>query len=187
MKRSVLLASLILFVSVSAAQSSNNSIDPDPGLVKAGGLAYGLDVAWDNALLTAGFKSPGEVAYERASEVAVARERNNTKSAVKAAENLGEVASEADNSDKAGLEKAESVLQNVSARVPEEAQFGISSALENVKAAKNRVPEDMTVEGRTGGNSSGFLSDIKLPSFGGDKDIESPAGGGGGSPEPLER
>ena len=186
MKRSVLLASLILFIGVSAAQPSNSSINPEPGLVKADGLAYGLDVAWDNAMKAVGFKSPGEVAYERASEVAVARERNNTRSAVKAAENLGEVASEADNSDKAGLEKAESVLQNVGEALPEQAEYGISNALENVKQAKKRVPERMTVEGRSGGNSSGVLPDIKLPNFGGDKDIESP-GSDGGSPEQSER
>ena len=184
MKRSVLLASLILFVGVSAAQPSNSSIDGDPGLVKAGGLAYGLDVAWDNAMQTVGFKSPGEVAYERASEVAVARERNNTRASGKALDRFSEAVSEADNQDKRQLERAEAVLRNVSERVPEEASQGIQNALQNVERAKNRVPEEMTVEGRRGG---GVLPDIKMPEFGGDQEIESPASGDGGPPEDSGR
>lgn len=157
MKRSVLLASLILFVGVSAAQPSNSTIDADPGLVKAGGLVYGFDIAWDNAMQTVGFKSPGEVAYERASEVAVARERNNTRASGKALDRFSEAVSGADNQDKRQLERAEAVLRNVSDRVPEEASQGIQTALENVERAKNRVPEEMTVEGR---KDSGFLSSL---------------------------
>ena len=181
MKRSLLLASLILVIGFSAAQPSSSTIDAEPGLVKAGGLAYGLDVAWDNAMQTVGLKSPGEVAYERASELAVAKERNSSRARVRATEQLNEAVSEADNSDKAQLEKAESVLNNVSARVPEDAQQGVQNALKNVERAKQRVPEALTAD-RRGGR---VLPDIEMPEFGGDGEVESPAGDSGPQENPA--
>lgn len=170
MRIRLLTISLILFAGLSAAQSSNSTgIDSSPGLVKADSPIYGWDVAWDNALQTAGLKSAGEVAVERASEVAVARDRNHTKAAVNAVDQLNYVVGEADNSDKERLERAEEILNSTSEMLPEQAQYGISNALENVKGAKNRVPDRMTVSGRNG--SGGMLPDIKLPDVGG-QDIE---------------
>jgi vacuolar-type H+-ATPase subunit H len=140
-------------------------------LVKADSPIHGWDVAWDNALETAGLKSPGEVAVERASEVAVAEERNHSAASEKALQQFNRAVAEANNEDRERLQRAEQVLSQVKERVPEQARQGISNALENVERAKNRVPDRMTVSGRNG--SGGMLPDIKLPDVGG-QDIEAP-------------
>jgi hypothetical protein len=173
MKLRLLALSLILLTGFSAAQSSNSTgIDSSPGLVKADSPIYGWDVAWDNALQTAGLKSAGEVAVERASEVAVARDRNHTRAAIGAVDRLNQAVAEANNDDRERLQKAESILGNVSEVLPEQAEYGISNALENIQKAKQRVPDRMTVSGRNG--SGGMLPDIKLPDVGGGQDIEAP-------------
>jgi len=169
MKLKVLGLTLVLFAGFSAAQTQNSTVDPDPGLVKADSPIYGLEVAFDNALASAGVVSAADVAFERASEVSVAEDRNNTEAVRRAARQFNEAAERADNSQKSRLEQAEQVLNNVSERVPEEASFGISTALENVERAKNRVPDELT--------SGGGLPDVKLPGGGGD--VESPVEGQG--------
>jgi len=166
MKLRLFALSLILFTSLSAAQSSNNTtIDSSPGLVKADSPIYGWDVAFDNALQTAGLVSPGEVAVERASEVAVAERRNHSVAADRALQRFNQAVGEANNQDRAKLQRAEQVLKQVRERVPEEARQGISTALENVGDAKQRVPEGLTSGG-------GSLPDIEVP--GTDREIESP-------------
>jgi len=169
MKLRLLAVLLLLFAGQSAAQTQNSSINPDPGLVKADSPIYGLDVAWDNALQTAGFKSPGDVAVERASEVSVAEKRNHSEAASMALNQFNSVAAEANNEDVEGLRKSEQILQNVSERVPEEARQGIETALMNVEEAKNRVPESLT-----SGRGSGALPDIEVPDVGGDGDLNIP-------------
>lgn len=174
MKSRFLLASLILFLGVSAAQPSNNStIDGSPGLVKADSPIYGWDVAFDNMLQTAGIVSAGDIAVERASEVAVAHRRNHSAAAGKALDQLQRVTQEANNRDRERLQRAEEILTQVEERVPEEAQQGISTALQNVGEAKQRVPEELTT------NRSGALPDIEVPGGDGDRDIEVPGGNTG--------
>lgn len=171
MKRYLLFISLILLTAVSTAQTSE-TVDPEPGVVKPGGLLYGFDVAFDNGLQSLGLKSPGEVAFERASEVSVASERNNSRG-VEAALNGFSQAVELSNHDELEiLGKSETVLLNVSERVPEEASQGIGNALERVESAKNRMPEELTSEGMRGRTGTDLLPDIELPSIGsGDLDV----------------
>lgn len=168
MKLRVLAIAVILLLSVSSAQSSEN-VDPEPGLVKAGGLAHGLDVVFDNGLMSIGVKSPGDVAFERASEASVAVERNNSRGSDRALQQLEGVLARSDHDDLEDLEKTESVLNNVSERVPDEASQDVDNALESVDSAKNRMPEELTREGM---DSSGLLPDVELPrGGGGDVDV----------------
>ena len=171
MKIQALAIAVILFLSLSTAQSAEN-VDPEPGLVKPGGLMYGLDVAFDNGLQAIGLKSPGEVAFERASEVSVASERNNSRGVEAALNGFGQAVEESNHDELEILERSESVLLNVSERVPEEASQGIGNALERVESAKNRVPEEFTAEGMRGRTGTDLLPDVQLPSIGsGDLDV----------------
>lgn len=169
MKTRLLAVSLILLAGVSSAQTQDFSLDTDPGLVKADSPIYGLEVAFDNALVSAGLASPGDVAFERASEVAVASERNNTEAFEDAVERFGSVADRADNGHRERLEQAERVLGNVSERVPEEAEFGIQNALNKTRQAMERVPDQFSKE------RGGALPDVKLPE-GPSGDLEVPGG-----------
>jgi len=175
MKLKLLGLAVVMFAGLSAAQTQNSTASVDPGLVKAGGLAYGFDVAFDNALATAGFVSPGEVAKERASEVSVASDRNNTDAVEKALEKYGSVVADANNDDKDSLEQAESVLTNVGSRVPEEAEFGIQTALNVTQQAKQRIPDKFTAPSDDPSNGSGFMPDVSLPG-GPEDDLEVPGG-----------
>lgn len=168
----ILAAALMMFIGVSAAQSTENlDVEPEPGLVKADGLLYPLDVGLDNVLMSVGVKSPGDVAFKRASEAAVAERRNNSEAFDTALAHFNGVAVEADNDDLDELEQAESVLSNVSSRVPDEASQGLDTALENVRDAKERVPEEFTSEGM---DSSGLLPDVELPGSDRDSDLDVP-------------
>jgi hypothetical protein len=172
MRNFALLATvLVLSISVSSAQSTD-TVNPEPGLVKPGGLLYGLDVAFDNGLQEVGLKSPGEVAFERASEVSVAEERNNSRGVEMALNGFSQAVEQSNNDDFEALERSESVLRNVSSRVPEEASQGLSSALESVEEAKNRVPEELTAEGMRSRGS--LLPDIEMPDIGGGESIDVP-------------
>lgn len=169
MKFKLLALAVVMFAGLSAAQTQDSAVQPDPGLVKAGGFAYGVDVAVDNAMVALGMRSAGDVAFERASEVAVAEERNNTEALERASQRFNQAVEQADNRNRDRLQQAEQVLQNVSKRVPEEAQFGINTALENVERAKQRVPDEFTAPG----NGSGPLPHIKLPG-GPDQEVDVP-------------
>ncbi|WP_313694267.1 hypothetical protein [Halorarum halobium] len=171
MKLRLLTLSLILFTSLSAAQSSNNTtIDSSPGLVKADSPIYSLDVAFDNMLQTAGMVSAGDVAVERASEVAVAHRRNHSAAASEALDQLQVVAQEANNRNREKLQRAGEILNQVKKQVPEQAQKGIKTALQNVERAKNRVPQEFTAD------SGGALPDIEVPGGAGDRDLDVPGG-----------
>ena len=114
MKLRLLAVSLILFTGLSAAQSSNNStIDGSPGLVKADSPIYGWDVAFDNMLQTAGLKSAGDIAVERASEVAVAHRRNHSDAASEALDQLQVAAQEANNQNREKLQRLKYSLPEV--------------------------------------------------------------------------
>jgi hypothetical protein len=178
MKLRVLALSLFLLTGFSTGQTSNSSIGESPGLVKADSPIYGWDVAWDNAMVAAGFSSPGDVAVERASEVSVAENRNHSQAVSKAITQFNEAAEKANNEDVEDLRQAEQILQNVSERVPEEAGYGIRTALENVGKAKNRVPESLTSD-----RGGGALPDIKMPDVGGDGDLDVPGETGNRSGE----
>jgi len=169
MKLQVLALSLILFIGISSAQSTNSSVNSSPGLVKADSPIYGWDVAWDNALQSAGLVSPGSVAVERASEVSVAEKRNHTNAASMALNQYNSVVAEANNEDVEGLRRSEQILQNVSERVPEEARQGIETALKNAGEARNRVPESLTSN-----RGDGVLPDVEMPDIGGGKDMDVP-------------
>jgi len=169
MKLKILALAVVMFTAVSTAQSGDADVDPDPGLVKADSPLYGLEVAVDNAFVTAGLASPGEVAFERASEAAVARDRNNTRATVNALDRFNSAVNKSNNRDLENLQRAESILSNVSEVFPDQAEYGISTALENLESAKQRVPDRLTSDR----NDSGALPDLKLPG-GPETDVEPP-------------
>lgn len=170
----LLATALLLSISVSTAQSTD-IVYPEPGLVKPGGMMYGLEVAFDNGLQEVGLKSPGEVAFERASEVSVAQDRNNSRGVEMALNGFNQAVEQSNNNDFEALERSESVLRNVSSRVPEEASQGLSNALERVEEAKNRVPEELTAEGMRS-DSGGLLPDVEMPDVTGGDGVDVPGG-----------
>ena len=142
MKYSVLAASLLLLAAPAAA--SNHTEEANPGLVKAGSPLYGMEVAVDNALVGIGLADAGQVAFERASEVAVAHERGNNEAMNRALANLNNVSKAATSGDAERLNQSISILQGLNETVPEEAQQGLSTALENVRNASEREPSNLS-------------------------------------------
>jgi len=120
-------------------------VDVDPGLVDASSPVYGLDVAFDNAAVQLGVRDSGDVAFERASEVSVALERNDSEAVNHSLRELNDVA-EAATGNSTGLDKAQRVLTQVRERVSEQARSGIDEALGNVRRAKERMPEGVGPE-----------------------------------------
>ncbi|MFU1780277.1 hypothetical protein ACM16X_02725 [Haloarcula japonica] len=164
MRKLIFAVSLILLASTASAQSNQGELEP--GLIKADSPIYGLDVAFDRGLAMTPFSDPGEVAAERASEIAVAEERNNTEAREQAEQNLNEIAERATSDHSLGLQKAAAVLEAVNGSVPEQAQQGISQALDQVRQAQNRTPD------------RGMI-----PDFGSSNRTENGTGPGGGRPD----
>lgn len=144
MKRLLIALTAFAFLSSSAvafASHQDASVDPQPGLVDASNpLLYAADTAVDNAAVQLGLRDSGNVAFERASEVSVAVEGNNSEAVNRSLRELNDVA-EAATGNSTGLAKAESVLTQVRERVPKEAQFGIDNALSNIERAQERIPD----------------------------------------------
>lgn len=161
-----LIALSFLTVSVSAQNSSNDSInqsiDRGPGMIGAGSPIYGLETAWDSAAVSIGIKSAGNVAQERAAEAKQAQEKGNTRAVERATRNLQKVANKSKDSDEEGINKAMETMEEVIANAPnDQARQGMQNALENMQKAQgkrnearaqNRGPEnnsDMSPENRT--------------------------------------
>lgn len=142
MKYQVLAAALLLLMSSGVATSHTE--DLQPGLVKAGSPLYGVEVAVDSALVRLGVMNPGQVAFERASEVALAHQRGNTDAMSKALNRLGNVSEAATSGDSEALNRSISVLQGLNETVPSEAQQGLNTALESVRNASERQPSNLT-------------------------------------------
>jgi len=138
MKYAVLAASVLLLAGSAAA--SNHTEDPKPGLVKAGSPLYGVEVAVDNAMVQLGVSDAGQIAFERASEVAVAHERGNNEAMNKALDSLNNISEAATSANSEKLNQSISVLEGVNATVPEEAEQGLSTALDSVRNASYRDP-----------------------------------------------
>lgn len=142
MKYSVLAASLLLLAGSAAAASSTE--DLKPGLVKAGSPLYGLEVSVDSTLVRFGVTDPGQVAFERASEVAVAHERGNNDAMNRALDSLNNVSEAATSGNSEKLNQSISVLQGLNETVPDEAQEGFDTAVESVRNASDREPSNLT-------------------------------------------
>lgn len=142
MKYTAVAVALLLLCGSAAAASSTE--DLKPGLVKAGSPLYGLEVAADSALVRLGVMDPGQVAFERASEVALAHERGNNDAMNNALDSLNNVSEAATNGSSKALNQSVSVLQGLNETVPEEAQQGLSTALANVRNATDRKPSNLT-------------------------------------------
>lgn len=142
MKYTSVAVALLLLIGSGAAASP--TADLKPGLVKAGSPLYGLEVAADSALVRLGVMDPGQVAFERASEVAVAHSRGNNDAMNKALNNLNNVSEAATSGSSEALNQSLSVLQGLNETVPEEAQQGLSTALGNVRDASQRQPSNLT-------------------------------------------
>jgi hypothetical protein len=142
MKHFAVAAALLLLMSSGAATSHTE--DLQPGLVKAGSPLYGVEVAVDNTLVRLGVMDPGQVAFERASEVALAHQRGNNDAMNNALDHLDNVSEAATSGDTEALNQSISVLQGLNETAPEEAQQGLSTALESVRNASERQPSNLT-------------------------------------------
>lgn len=131
-----LVAAFSILVSPVAAQTQ---LDVGPGTIGPSSPIYGLEVAWDNAMVSVGLKTAGRVVQERAVEARQAAENGNYQAAQKAAENAADIAKKAKSGDVQGLEKAEAVLQEVIANAPPEAQQGLRTAINNVRQQRDRA------------------------------------------------
>jgi len=129
---------LLVLISGSALAASPEDVETSPGLVSASSPLYDLDVAFDNAAVQAGLTDPGDVAFERASEVSQTYENNRSMDAENALNNLNSIAEAASSNSTSGLDKAQAVLNQVRERVPEQARSGIDNALGNIERAKRR-------------------------------------------------
>ena len=172
--RATFLAAVLVLLSASVS-GATTEVDPEPGLMTAGSPLHGLDVAFDEALALTPVSDPGDVAFERASEMMVAERRNNTDAFEKAAAGLNRTVERASERHRDGLVKAASVLESVN--VSEEARQGIQNALGQVRRAQNRTveqglfPEEIS-PGGLGGESNRSESGV-----GSDRpDIEVPGG-----------
>lgn len=155
MKYTAVAAALLLLMGSAAA--SNHTEDLKPGLVKADSPLYGVEVAVDNALVGLGVSDPGKVAFERASEVALAHQRGNTDAMNKALNSLDNASEAATSANSEKLNQSLAVLQGLNATVPKEAQQGLSTALDSVRNATQRDP----------GVLSGGVVPADLPDIGG--------------------
>jgi len=147
--RRLLAAAFLTVVLVPAATGHTGhhhaaqGVDPRPGVISASSPLYAVDVAADRALVTAGLRSPGDIAFERASEMSQAVDRNDTQARERAEGRLNQVAEVASSNDTSGLEKAAAVLEAVQARAPSQAQQGVTAALDNVRQAQDRAPSQV--------------------------------------------
>lgn len=170
--RATFLAAVLVLLSASVS-GATTEVDPEPGLMTAGSPLHGWDVAFDEALSLTPVSDPGDVAFERASEMMVAERRNNTEAFEKAAAGLNRTVERASERHRDGLVRAASVLESVN--VSEEARQGISTALEQVRRAQNRTAGNIFFPdtGSIGGTGTG---ENRSASGGGVPDIEAPGG-----------
>ncbi len=164
MKKSILLATLVLAIGVgfASAQDAETQEEPQPdeevpeevstGWFTPDSALYGLETAWDNTGMALGVKSPGDVAQKRAAEAQVMAEEGNYGAAQRAAEGLENAASRAGDDDIEGIEQATSTLERVIEDAPEEALEGLQTAMENVAEAG---PEDLEIEPGPPGDEPG--------------------------------
>jgi hypothetical protein len=130
----VALTAVVL--SLGMASAATAEVPSNPGVVKPGSPMYGLDQTWDR--LT---KSKGMIAYERASEVQWAVDRNQSEEADQARKLVRNAASKATNESRTGLVMAERVLTRVKNRTEKDVP-GLNNALEQVRRAQDRQPEN---------------------------------------------
>lgn len=149
-KTAVLVTALLLTTMLAVAQDDIETLNeeqPEPeerpevstGWFTPDSALYGLETAWDNAGMAAGFKSPGDVAEKRAAEAEAMINANNSEAAEKATRGLEKAAERAGENDIPGLERAQTRIQTVMENAPEEAQEGLQNALENVQSNRDRA------------------------------------------------
>ena len=135
---------LLALTTFGAAQTSE--VQLEPGLIGSSSSLYGLDVAFDNAMVSTGLMDKGELVFERASEASIAEEQNSSTGVQNALNQLNRVSDtiqQNGNESVEGLENAEKVLNRVQERVRERSNStgfeGVGNALENVRGARNRL------------------------------------------------
>lgn len=174
--RFVFLAAVLVLFSASVSGASAG-VEPEPGLMTAGSPIYDIDVAVDQVLMLTPLMDPGEVAFERASEMVVAQQRNNSEAFRKASNRLNRTVDSASRRHREGLSKAAGVLESVNASVPVEAQKGIQNALSQVRRAQNRTVEQGLFPEEISPGGLGDESNRSELGVGSDRpDIEVPGG-----------
>lgn len=129
-----------VFLLTPAAAQPSTPVEAAPGLITAGSPLYQADLWLDTVQVTFTNRTMGDVAYERASEYAVARENGNPDAANRSLQRLTAVAQTATNQSHTGLDKASAVLEQVREETPDEADQGLSTALDQIEEAKQRKP-----------------------------------------------
>lgn len=138
-----------MLLSVPAVAAQSNQLDKGPGLIGPGSPIYGLEVAMDNAALGLGLAKAGGLAKERAAEAVQAAERNNSKAAARAGEQLGKVAEKASENESEDIETAMASFQETMNKMEQriegapnnQARQGMQTALENMKNAYRNMQE----------------------------------------------
>lgn len=150
-KTVVLVTALLLTTMLAVAQDQVETLEqeepPVPeerpevstGWFTPDSALYGLETAWDNAGMRAGFKSPGDVAEKRAAEAEAMINAGNSEAAEKATRGLENAANRAGENDVPGLERAQNRLQTVMENAPEEAREGLQNAMNNVQQNRERA------------------------------------------------
>lgn len=132
----------ITMAGIAAGQENATTPDsdlPGTGLITPDSALYGMEVAIDNARMSVGFTSPGDVAQERASEASKMLEQNKTEAMQRAANEVNNVAQRARSGDTEKLQKATDVLQGVMERAPAEAKEGLQTAFDNVRSRTDTI------------------------------------------------
>lgn len=191
-KTVVLVTALLLTTMLAVAQDQVETLEqeepPVPeerpevstGWFTPDSALYGLETAWDNAGMRAGFKSPGDVAEKRAAEAEAMINAGNSEAAGKATRGLEKAANRAGENDLPGLERAQNRLQTVMENAPEEAREGLQNAMNNVQQNRERAggpPSDIGPNGEEPG----------APEDLGPENGEEPGSTEGEQPEDTER
>jgi len=174
--RATFLAAVLVLLSASVS-GATTEVDPEPGLMTAGSPLHGWDVAFDEALSLTPVSDPGDVAFERASEMMVAEKRNNSEAFEKAGAGLNRTVERASERHRDGLVRAASVLESVNTIVSAEAQSGVQNALSQVRRAQNRSFEQGLFPEEISHGGLGDESNRSESGAGSDRpDIEVPGG-----------
>lgn len=135
LRRKIATVVFAFFLTVTFVSGQATELDEEPGFFSPDSPLYGLDIALDNAAMSVGLKTAGDVAQERAAEARAMQEKANYAAAEKAAREMGNVAQRATEKDADGLRKARAVIVDIHANAPEAARGGLKTALENVQQA----------------------------------------------------
>lgn len=143
-KPAIFFAFWIAFLGLVPGVMAQDTVETDPGMITPESAFYGLEVAFENVGMNIGLLEPTNIAYERASEMDIAQESNNTEGLDRASGSFNQAMERVQNREQQtereqeNLEKAEKVLERVKENAPNEAQTGLQNAIDQVSQQKQR-------------------------------------------------